>query len=49
MGQNDVFSSSQGDRGGVPNVMVLVSDGDANINVADTGEHMESYGFGGQL
>ena len=33
---NDGFSSSQGDRGGVPNVMILVSDGDANINIGDT-------------
>ena len=43
MAMNDGFSSGNGDRGGVPNVMILVSDGDANINVADTGSSMHCF------
>ena len=43
---NDGFSSSQGDRGGVPNVMILVSDGDANINIGDTSTYRGGGGRG---
>lgn len=32
----DVFSSSRGDRGGVPNVMVVVTDGGSNIQQSNT-------------
>jgi collagen type VI alpha len=36
MAYSDVFSSSRGDRGGVPNKMIVLTDGGSNINQANT-------------
>ena len=36
MAVDDVFTSSGGDRSGVPNVVVLLTDGQSNVNRAST-------------
>jgi len=39
---NEVFSSSNGDRNGVDNIMIVVTDGGSNINQANTAREAEN-------
>ena len=48
MAYNDIFTSNRGDRGGVPNIVVVVTDGGSNVqrnNVANEANNLRNTGL----